>query len=76
MYEAIGTKNIDQILPPPAPVQPLDPSMEHIMALGMKPFQAFPGQDHRAHHSALKLSCQQIWLEIILWLWLRYKKIF
>ena len=52
MYEAIGTKNIDQILPPPAPVQPLDPSMEHIMALGMKPFQAFPGQDHRAHITA------------------------
>ncbi len=52
MYEAIGTKNIDQILPPPAPVQPLDPSMEHIMALGMKPFQAFPGQDHRAHVTA------------------------
>mgnify|MGYP003113826766 CR=1 FL=1 len=52
MYEAIGTKNIDQILPPPAPVQPMDPSMEHIMALGMKPFQAFPGQDHRAHITA------------------------
>ena len=26
--------------------------MEHIMALGMKPFQAFPGQDHRAHITA------------------------
>ena len=46
------SKNIDQILPPPAPVQPIDPSMEHIMALGMKPFQAFPGQDHRAHITA------------------------
>ena len=33
MYEAIGVKNIDQVLPPPAPVQPMDPSMEHIMAL-------------------------------------------
>ena len=49
MYEAIGVKNIDGILPPPAPVQPMDPSMEHIMALSGKPFQAFPGQDHRAH---------------------------
>ena len=52
MYEAIGVKNIDQVLPPPAPVQPLDPSMEHIMALALKPFQAFPGQDHRAHITA------------------------
>ena len=52
MYEAIGVKNIDAILPPPAPVQPMDPSMEHIMALAGKPFQAFPGQDHRAHITA------------------------
>ena len=49
MYEAIGVKNIDQVLPPPAPVQPMDPSMEHISALTGKQFQAFPGQDHRAH---------------------------
>ena len=52
MYEAIGVKNIDAILPPPAPVQPMDPSQEHIMALGARPFQAFPGQDHRAHITA------------------------
>ena len=52
MYEAIGVKNIDQVLPPPTPVQPMDPSMEHINALSGKPFQAFPGQDHRAHITA------------------------
>ena len=52
MYEAIGVKNIDQILPPPAPIAPMDPSVEHINALGGKPFQAFPGQDHRAHVTA------------------------
>jgi len=52
MYEAIGVKNIDQILPPPAPMQPMDPSMEHINALSGKPFQAFPGQAHRAHITA------------------------
>ena len=52
MYEAIGVKNIDQVLPPPAPVQAMDPSMEHINALAGKPFQAFPGQDHRAHITA------------------------
>ena len=52
MYEALGVKNIDQILPPPAPVQPMDPSLEHINALGSKPFQAFRAQDHRAHVTA------------------------
>ena len=52
MYEAIGVKDINQILPPPAPVQPMDPSMEHINAMAGKPFQAFPGQDHRAHITA------------------------
>jgi hypothetical protein len=56
MYTAIGVKNVDQILPPPAPPMPKDPSLEHIDALGGKPFQAFPGQDHRAHITAhLKL---------------------
>ena len=49
MYEALGVKNIDQVLPPPAPMQPMDPSLEHINALGMKPFQAFRAQEHRAH---------------------------
>ena len=52
MYEAIGVKNINQIIPPPAQPTPMDPSMEHIQALAMKPFQAFPGQDHRAHIEA------------------------
>ena len=52
MYEAIGVKNIDGILPPPMPVQPMDPSQEHIMAMSGKSFQAFPGQDHRAHITA------------------------
>ena len=49
MYEALGVKNIDVILkPPPIPV-PKDPALEHIDAIGAVPFQAFPGQDHRAH---------------------------
>ena len=52
MYEAIGVKNINSILPAPQQPTPMDPSMEHIQALGMKPFQAFPGQDHRAHIEA------------------------
>ena len=52
MYEAIGVKNVDAVLPPPAPNMPMDPSLEHINALAGKPFQAFPGQDHRAHITA------------------------
>ena len=52
MYNAIGVKDVDAVLPPPAPNAPMDPSMEHINALAGKPFQAFPGQDHRAHITA------------------------
>ena len=32
MYEAIGVKNVDAVLPAPAPTAPMDPSMEHINA--------------------------------------------
>ena len=49
MYEALGVKNIDSILIKPAQPTPKDPALEHIDALGGKPYQAFPGQDHRAH---------------------------
>jgi len=49
MYEALGVKDIDQVLKRPAPNTPKDPALEHIDALAGKPFQAFPGQDHRAH---------------------------
>jgi len=49
MYEALGVKDIDTLLIKPQPPQPLDPALENIMALSGKPFQAFPGQDHRAH---------------------------
>ena len=49
MYEALGVKDIDQLLVKPQQPQPMDPALENIMALAGKPFQAFPGQDHRAH---------------------------
>ena len=52
MYEALGIKDIDRILPPPPPTAPKDPSLEHIDAMGGKKFQAFPNQDHRAHITA------------------------
>jgi len=49
MYEALGVKNIDQVLIKPMQPMPKDPALEHIDALGGRQFQAFPGQDHRAH---------------------------
>ena len=49
MYEAIGVKNIDQVLPPPQEPSPMDPATENILAMSNKPFQAFKGQDHQAH---------------------------
>jgi hypothetical protein len=52
MYEALGVKNIDKILIRPQPPVPKDPALEHIDALAGRPFQAFPGQDHRAHITA------------------------
>ena len=52
MYEALGVKDIDNILPPPAPQEPKDPALEHIDALTQKPFKAFRGQDHQAHMTA------------------------
>ena len=52
MYEALGVKNIDSVLVKPMPPAPKDPALEHIDALAGRPFQAFPGQDHRAHMTA------------------------
>ena len=49
MYEALGVKDIDLILKKPLPPTPKDPALEHIDALAQKPYQAFPGQDHKAH---------------------------
>ncbi len=52
MYEALGVKDIDKILIRPQSPVPKDPALEHIDALAGRPFQAFPGQDHRAHITA------------------------
>jgi hypothetical protein len=52
MYEALGAKDVDLLLKKPEKPMPKDPSLEHIDALAGKPFQAFPGQDHRAHMTA------------------------
>ena len=52
MYEALGIKNVNIILPPPQKPAPMDPAMENILAMSGKPFKAFPGQDHQAHMDA------------------------
>jgi hypothetical protein len=52
MYEALGVKDIDLILKKPPQPMPKDPALEHIDAMAGLPFQAFPGQDHRAHITA------------------------
>jgi hypothetical protein len=52
MYEAIGVKDVDTILIRPQQPLPKDPALEHIDALAGKPFQAFPGQDHKSHIQA------------------------
>ena len=50
--DATKQEDIDQILPPPPPKMPKDPALENIDAISGKPFQAYPGQDHRAHITA------------------------
>ena len=53
VYEALGTKTIDQILkPPPKQPEPLDPAKENARALQMKLLTAFEFQDHDAHLAA------------------------
>jgi len=52
MYQAMGIQQIDQILPPPAQPQPMDPAMENSQVLMQNPLQAFPEQDHVAHIEA------------------------
>jgi len=49
MYDALDVKNIDAILPPPQPPQPVDPATENANAVKGAPPQAFPDQDHEAH---------------------------
>ena len=52
MYEALGVKDIDILLPPPPQPMPADPATENILALNGKKFKAFPKQDHQAHMTA------------------------
>ena len=40
MYDALGVKNVNAILPPPAPPQPMDPALENFMAITWKTFSS------------------------------------
>jgi hypothetical protein len=52
MYDALGVRDIDMILPPIQQQQPEDPGIENSKALQMQALQAFPGQAHMAHIEA------------------------
>ena len=52
VYEALGTKDIDNVLKPEEVPTPKDPAMENMLALQMKVPKAFPQQDHDAHINA------------------------
>ncbi len=49
MYEALGVKDVDLILPPPKDPQPMDAAQENKNSLSNMPLQAFPDQNHQAH---------------------------
>ena len=52
VYEALGTKQIPELLKPEDKPVPKDPAIENAEALQMKIAQAFPDQDHDAHIAA------------------------
>ena len=49
VYEALGTKKIDELLKPIKDPQPMDPAVENSGALQSKPQKAFYFQNHDAH---------------------------
>ena len=59
MYQALGVKDIDVLLPVPSQPQPMDPGTENSGAVTGQPLIAFRGQNHNAHldaHRALMSS--------------------
>jgi molybdopterin-biosynthesis enzyme MoeA-like protein len=52
VYEAIGTREIDLLMPPPQEPIPQDPALENARALKMELLQVFAEQDHDAHIAA------------------------
>ena len=59
MYQSLGVKDIDVLLPVPSQPQPMDPGTENSGAVTGQPLIAFRGQNHNAHldaHRALMSS--------------------
>ena len=52
VYEALGAKQIPELLKPKEQQMPKDPAMENMEAMQMKPLMAYPEQDHDAHIAA------------------------
>jgi len=52
VYEALGTKQIPDLLKPEPQPMPKDPAIENMEALQMQIPQAYPDQDHDAHIAA------------------------
>jgi len=52
VYEALGTKQIPDLLKPQPVPTPKDPAIENMEALQMQLPQAYPDQDHDAHIAA------------------------
>ena len=52
VYEALGTRQIDNILLPERQPMPEDPATENSKALRMEPLKVFPEQDHISHMAA------------------------
>lgn len=57
-YLAIGSDNIDLLIPPDQQAQPLDPLSDVMAMVKGSPIQAFPGQDHKAH-----MDFKMAWLQ-------------
>jgi hypothetical protein len=52
MYQSLGVKDIDAILPPPDTPRPKDPALENSDSLLGKKLLAFRNQEHQAHIDA------------------------
>lgn len=53
-YESTGIPNVDEILPPPQDVPPLDPISETMNLMTNKPVKAYIWQEHAAHMAVLQ----------------------
>jgi len=68
MYDAIGVKNVNAILPPPETPTPMDPSLEHIMSISGKPFSSISrSRPQSTYRCPLKFHVNLYGTKIIQW---------